>query len=441
MKLEDFKTCFQGIYPSSFYTCSKDGVPNVNYLSQVYMIDERHVAISGQFLNKTRKNLEENPLATVLLIRPSDLLHVELELHWKRSEKSGDIFDKVAERINAIDSQIGGHGRWKLVSIEVFEVTNISVPPEYLPRLQETKPFNRFSLQGFQSAMVELQKSQGLEDLYDSILRILEKNFGLKHSMLLVPADHDDRLITISTHGYDKAGVGSEVRLGEGIIGKVAELKKPLTFMGYKRELIYAQTSMASANDDHISKAIELPSLPNTLSRIAVPLVSRGELVGVLQLESVENFELKESDEEFLMTFGGYIAVLIENFQMQEGPEISSQSGPSQIRLSDSKIHVAYYKNDDCIFIDGEYLIRNIPAKLLLKILKSYESKGQTEFSNRELRMDPSLQLPDFKDNLETRLILLRKRLEKKCPAFRLPSCGRGKFRLELSSHFTLEEI
>lgn len=441
MKLEDFRSCFQGVYPSSFYTCSKDGIPNVNYLSQVYLIDEKHVAISGQFLNKTRKNLQENPLASVMLIRPNDLLHVELELHWKRSETSGEIFDRVAERINAIDSQIGGEGRWKLVSIEVFEVTKINVAEEYLPLLRETKPVTTFSLQRLQGAMTELQKSKGLEDLYDSVLRILDQSFGFKHSMLLVPDDHTNRLITISTHGYNQAGVGSEVRIGEGIIGKVAESKRPLAFMGFKREMIYARTSITSADDDHFSRAIELPTLPNTLSQIAVPLLSRNELIGILQIESVENFDLKESDEEFLMTFGSYVALLIENFQMQESPEQPLTSKVTETRLSESKIHVAYYKNDDCIFIDGEYLIRNIPAKLLWKILKSYEAKGQTEFSNRELRMDPTLQLPDFKDNLETRLILLRKRLEKKCPAFKLPSCGRGKFRLELSSKFILEEI
>lgn len=58
----------------------------------------------------------------------------------------------------------------------------------------------------------------------------------------------------------------------------------------------------------------------------------------------------------------------------------------------------------------------------------------ELHFDNAELRRDAALQLPEFKDNLETRLILLKRRLEENGAPVQLLRPARGQIRLQLSA-------
>ena len=87
-RLKSHSRLFQGIVPSLISTCSKDGTPNVTLISQVFFVDDRHVALSCQFFNKTKRNLLENPRAMAEVWDPVTFEAYRLELRsgtatWK----------------------------------------------------------------------------------------------------------------------------------------------------------------------------------------------------------------------------------------------------------------------------------------------------------------------------------------------------------------------
>lgn len=123
---DEIKAAMQGVIPSHVVTCSHDGTPNASAISQVYYVDADHVALSHQFFNKTKHNLEENPRAMAWAISPETFEAWDLELEFVRSETSGPIFDVMEMQIEAIASMVGMKGIFKLRAADIFRVIAVS---------------------------------------------------------------------------------------------------------------------------------------------------------------------------------------------------------------------------------------------------------------------------------------------------------------------------
>lgn len=448
---EELSACFQGIVPALIGTCSKNGTPNVTYLSQVFYIDQKHVALSCQFFNKTKQNVMENPYAFVTLHDPLTFEAYELELRFLHEEKSGPLFEEMTARIDAIAAHVGMQGIFRLISADVYEVlafrpvVGLLEPPvpDAAPSFAHGPGHHVTELRGLQLISERINGAVCLEEVVDTALRTLDEVFGFAHSMVLVP-ENEDRLVTLATHGYGQEGIGSEVAFGEGVIGTVARDRRCM-HIAMSTELRYGRAvrDQARAHDVACSGLeIPLPGLPDTGSELALPLLVGDRLVGVLAIQSRSPTAFREWHEAYMRVIANLIAGAIHRASREE-PEsapLTTQSRPALVTDAGRHHVFHFYKNDDAVFVDGEYLIRNLPGKILWKILNQRQQDGRTEFSNRELRLDTSLGLPPIKDNLESRLILLRKRLEQKCPDVRLVPVARGRFALELGATVELVE-
>ena len=123
---DEIKPALQGVIPSHVVTCSADGNPNASTISQVYYVDPDHVALSHQFFNKTRRNLEENTRAVAWVMSPETFETWDLEIEFVRSETSGPVFDVMEMQIEAIASWVGMKGIFKLRAADIFRVVAVT---------------------------------------------------------------------------------------------------------------------------------------------------------------------------------------------------------------------------------------------------------------------------------------------------------------------------
>ena len=301
-----------------------------------------------------------------------------------------------------------------------------------------------------------IQQAPTIDCLLDGILEKLEELFGFRHSMILLASERPGLLELFASRGYPEGGVGSEARIGEGIIGMVAEARAPIRVSGLMRHMLYAYAVAQRALDHGVStdqRRIPLPGLANPETQLGIPLLARGELIGVLCIETDATYRFHEEDRACVEVLGGYLAIAIQNALLREAAEPADADAPEErgaacplparakaTTPAPASLEVTWYPADDCILVDGEYLVRGLPARILWKLLREHQADPALEFTNRRLRLDKSLELPAFKDNLESRLILLRRRLEERCPAIAVQPTGRGRFRVALGAEVGLRQ-
>jgi hypothetical protein len=443
VRLQDIASCFEGIVPSPICTCSKDGVPNVTYLSIVHRIDEEHVALSVQFFNKTRRNVLDNPRAQVILVHPETIDQYRLDLGFERTETGGPLFDSVRSRLEAVASQTGMSHVFALRGVDVYRVLDCQPIAPRLGPARERPGVDH--LQKLSEYTGQLVACRDLDAAIDVALEQLSCVYEYHHSFVMVRDEEGKRLYTLASRGFSSSGVGSEVAIGEGLIGMAAERRLPVRSTNLARERCFSRAVreelVRSGDQGLLEREIPLPGLPNVQSQLVIPLVAHDDLLGILCLQSEAPGCFLSSDECAMQLLGRHLAASMAMLGFARAaphPVKTIRVASPPLEGSESAT-VKYYRSDDSVFIDDTYLIKGMPGRIFHKLIQIYLDEGREGFTNKEIRLDLSLKLPDIKDNLEARLILLKRRLEERCDFLKLVRTGRGRLHLLVERRIRLE--
>lgn len=436
--LADLGACFEGVVPSVISTLSAEGVPNISYLSHVVPVDDRHIALSNQFFSKTGSNLRAVPKATILLVDGRTGRQFRVEALFVRSQTTGPVFDRVAAHLAASSAQVGMSSVMQLRSVDIFLVTAITdVVSEPETDMLAVLPGCDPDFETLARITQDIAAAEGLGAVVEAALSGVLAVTPSDAASVLLTDPQTNVLTLVGSRGYVRSGVGSETGIGEGVAGLAAREGRPICVNDLSRIRRFGAAIQTSAVDENLTRTIPLPGLDGALSQLAVPIRAQGRVIGVILAESRKRLAYLSPEE----AIGGLLAnVLGPAVALAEFTPAELRVGqkPAPVRAHDYVIEMQHHAQDDSVFVQGDYIIKGVAGRLLVFLVQSYLASGRLDFTNREVRLAEEMRLPGYRDNLETRLLLLQRRLEDRAAPIRISRPGRGQICLEISGKVML---
>ncbi|HEY5732081.1 MAG TPA: GAF domain-containing protein [Anaerolineales bacterium] len=145
-----------------------------------------------------------------------------------------------------------------------------------------------------------------LDEALEAAVNGLQVTLGGDRVTILL-ADREKKILEVrAAVGYAPEIYELKVQIGSGITGWAAAHRRTLRINNVQEDTRYVEGSV------------------NTRSELAIPMIYRSELLGVLNVESEQYNAYTESDEELLGTLGGSLAAIIANARLLE--QIRSQA-------------------------------------------------------------------------------------------------------------------
>jgi len=241
---------------------------------------------------KTGRSLLANDVSQepryIPVIQKEPLTQAELCVPFKLAGQVIGVLDIQGTQLNAFDEM-------DLMAMETLTdqlaaaIENARLYEKVTKRMVETSLLQKVSN--------TLMRTLNLEQLLENILEVLQRSFGYSHCAVLLPDEETGELGIKAACGYlQEMGEGPGIKIGqEGITAWVAANKVPLNLPDVTQD------------DRHVK------GLEGTRSEMAVPMLVRERLVGVLDVQSTKVNAFGEDDLRTLSSVAAQAAIAIES--------------------------------------------------------------------------------------------------------------------------------
>lgn len=157
---------------------------------------------------------------------------------------------------------------------------------------------------GLLQAITEL--SEAIAELHDpneifpATAKLIHERFGFYHVGIFL-TDKDNQFAVLqaanSEGGKRMLERHHQLKLGTGVVGYCAQTGQPRIALDVGTDAIF----------------FDNPDLPETRSEVALPMISRGKAVGVLDVQSTEAGAFSTEDLQVLTTLANQVSIALEN--------------------------------------------------------------------------------------------------------------------------------
>ena len=156
-------------------------------------------------------------------------------------------------------------------------------------------------------AITELSESiaqlQDLNAIFPAVTKLISERFGFYHvGIFLVDQSREYAILqaTNSEGGERMLKRSHRLKLGAGVVGFCAQTGQPRIALDVGTDAVFFNN----------------PDLPDTRSEVALPMKSRGQTIGVLDVQSTEAGAFSSEDLEVLTTLANQVVIALENARL-----------------------------------------------------------------------------------------------------------------------------
>jgi signal transduction protein with GAF and PtsI domain len=167
--------------------------------------------------------------------------------------------------------------------------------------------YKKTSLQKQIKALTEISQAissdQYLDDILKLIVTVTAKVMGSKICSLWILDEKEKVLKIRATQAISEEYLKERsLKLGEGVVGHVAEQKKSLAILDVLKELRY--------------KEKELARKEGLVSMLSVPLIVKDKVIGVINVYTSHPHEFTETERDILTVVANQAAICIESTEL-----------------------------------------------------------------------------------------------------------------------------